>query len=204
MDVSSIFNLEEQQKEISNKVIIGLERISEVFRSQLWEYAKSLGLSPIQIRILIFIAYHKSELCNVSYLAQEFNVTKPTISDAIKVLAIKKYITKKKSEQDARSYAVTLTKKGKELVVKTENFTNPIKKQLEKVGDTQLNALYSALNQVIFHLHQSDIIKVQRDCLSCRFFEISDTIKKCNYLKQSFTNNDLRLDCPEFEKKRIK
>ncbi|MEO0333318.1 MAG: MarR family transcriptional regulator, partial [Bacteroidota bacterium] len=60
----SVFNPTNQQSDVSSKIVAGLERISEAFKVLLWEKAKSLGLSPIQIQILIFIAYHKSELCN--------------------------------------------------------------------------------------------------------------------------------------------
>lgn len=80
------FNPSHQQNNTPSKIIAGLERISQAFKVLLWKKAKQLGVSPIQIQILIFITYHTVELCNVSDLAKEFNVTKPTISDAIKVL----------------------------------------------------------------------------------------------------------------------
>ena len=48
----SIFNPRDQESNISNKIIVGLERISEVFKVLLWEKAKLVGLSPIQIQIL--------------------------------------------------------------------------------------------------------------------------------------------------------
>ena len=89
----SVFNPDQQEKDISSKIVAGLERISEVFKVLLWEKAKMVGLSPIQIQMLIFIAFHKQELCNVSHLAKEFNITKPTVSDAIKVLDKKKSVT---------------------------------------------------------------------------------------------------------------
>ena len=76
----SVFDTSFQQESVSNKIVVGLERISEVFRTLLWAEAKKSGVSPIQIQILIFIAYHKSSLCTVSYLAKELDVTKPTIS----------------------------------------------------------------------------------------------------------------------------
>ena len=118
----SVFDLEFQQKSITSKIVVGLERVSEVFKVLLWEHAKVIGLSPIQIQILIFIAYHKSELCNVSHLAKEFNVTKPTISDAVRVLDKKKYIIKDYSLSDNRSYSILLSALGKDIVSETENF----------------------------------------------------------------------------------
>ena len=55
----SVFDTSFQQESVSNKIVVGLERISEVFRTLLWAEAKKSGVSPIQIQILIFIAYHR-------------------------------------------------------------------------------------------------------------------------------------------------
>jgi len=43
-------------------------------------------VSPIQIQILLFCASHKQENLKVSFLANEFDLTKATISDSVKVL----------------------------------------------------------------------------------------------------------------------
>ena len=53
-----IFNPADQQLDLNSKIIAGLERISEAFKALLWEKAKILRLSPIQIQILIFIKFH--------------------------------------------------------------------------------------------------------------------------------------------------
>ncbi len=88
--MQSPFNRKSQQEDVTSKIVVGLEKISEAFRSMIWEYAKMKNLSPIQIQILIFLKNHEAALCNVSHLAKEFNLTKPTISDAIKVFTEKK------------------------------------------------------------------------------------------------------------------
>ena len=100
------YNSEQRQNDLSRKISTGLERISQAYKALLWNKAKIFGLSPIQIQILIFLAHHKRQLCNVSLLAQEFNVTKPTISDAIRVLESKKMIIKDYSSPDNRSYTI--------------------------------------------------------------------------------------------------
>ena len=84
--MESIFNLENQNQNLDSKISAGIEKLSSVFRVLIWEQAKNLGLSPIQIQILIFLNYHSEHLATVSYLAKEFSLTKPTISDAIKIL----------------------------------------------------------------------------------------------------------------------
>ena len=81
----SSFNLNEQNQKIESRIVVALERISEAFRVLLWNESKENSLSPIQIQILIFIYFHSLAKCKVGYLADEFNMTKATISDSVKV-----------------------------------------------------------------------------------------------------------------------
>jgi len=101
---------------IEAKILNGLERISDVLKSLLWEKAKVYGISPIQIQILLFISDHHQDISNVSYLAKEFNVTKATISDAIRVLINKELLAKDHSPVDRRRYNLQITKKGAKLI----------------------------------------------------------------------------------------
>jgi DNA-binding MarR family transcriptional regulator len=181
--------------------VVGLERISEVFRTLLWTEAKKSGVSPIQIQILIFVAYHKSALCTVSYLAKEFDVTKPTISDAVKALEKKKLILKDYSGADSRSFIIVLSEKGRELVSVTENYANPLKKQFDTFDTDQLETVYEAIVKLIHNLNKAGIISVQRTCFSCRFHSKKDGGDYCEYLQKPLKTNAIRVDCPEFEEK---
>jgi len=198
----SIFNIEFQQKNITSKIVVGLERISEVFKVLLWEHAKKIGISPIQIQVLIFIAYHKKILCNVSHLAKEFNITKPTISDAIRVLEKKGLIIKDYSSVDKRKYNILLSNSGKILVDETENFANPIKDQLKGVEEADLENLFKTLSKLIYQLNQNGVLTVQRTCYGCSFYKLVDNKSYCNLLNKELLNSDIRLDCPEFEEKK--
>jgi DNA-binding MarR family transcriptional regulator len=180
---------------------VGLEKISEVFRSLLWDYAKQNGISPIQIQLMIFIAYHKEELRTVSYLAKEFNVTKPTISDSIKTLEKKGFIKKKYSKIDSRSFQSSLTKAGIELVKETEKFTSPIENQMELIETKELEIIFSSLNKLIFNLNKIGIISVQRMCFGCTFYSNEDDLNFCNLLDKKLNESELRIDCPEYKEK---
>jgi DNA-binding MarR family transcriptional regulator len=197
----SVFDTSFQQESVTNKIVVGLERISEVFRTLLWAEAKKSGVSPIQIQILIFIAYHKSSLCTVSYLAKEFDVTKPTISDAVKSLEQKKLILKDYSGADSRSFLIVLSEKGKELVSVTENYANPLKKQFDTFDATQLETVYEAIVKLIYKLNKAGIISVQRTCFACKFYSIKDGGDYCEYLQKPLEPEAIRVDCPEFEEK---
>jgi len=197
----SIFNPSGQENNISSKIIVGLERISEVFKILLWEKAKLVGLSPIQIQILIFIAYHKQELCNVSHLAKEFNITKPTISDAVRILDKKGMITKDFSSNDSRSYSIQLSQIGNKIVAETENFADPLKNQLKEIQQADLENLFETLSKVIHQLNSSGILTIQRTCFGCKFYDKPENKHYCNLMEKELLSSDIRLDCLEFEEK---
>ncbi len=195
----SIFNPKNQQKDVSSKIVAGLERVSEAFKVLLWEKAKELGLSPIQIQLLIFVAYHKPELCNVSHLAREFNITKPTVSDAVRILEQKKLIIKDFSSTDSRSYTIGLSTAGKKIVAETEDFASPLKTQLGNISQKDLESLFSSLSQLIHQLNRNGILSVQRTCYGCNFYSHTKKKDHCNLLNMELKQTDIRLDCPEFE-----
>lgn len=196
---NSTFNPEQQQKDISSKIVAGLERVSEVFKVLLWEKAKQVGLSPIQIQILLFIAYHDKSLCNVSHLAKEFNVTKPTVSDAIRVLDKKGLIEKDFSPSDSRSYLIVLSEAGKEIIDQTYDFSDPLKSQIDDIDDTKRESLFATLSELIFKLNKADLLSVQRTCFGCRYFRRNESAGFCDLLQKTLAHKDIRLDCPEFE-----
>ncbi len=200
--VKKVFDINEQNQSTSSKIVAGLERISEAFRVLLWEQAKAFGLSPIQIQILIFIRYHGPGLANVSHLAREFNVTKPTISDAVKALRQKELIKQQTSEHDRRAYTVILTPKGKKVISETERFAAPMKTIIEKLPLEEQSTFFSYLNKVIFNLNRTGVLTVQRMCFNCQFYRKKNTHHYCALMEIDLHDQDLRIDCPEYEEKK--
>lgn len=199
--INDIFNPADQEEDFSGKIVVGLERISEAFKVLLWEKAKLFGLSPIQIQILIFISYHKSDFCKVSHLAREFNLTKPTISDAIRVLVKKGLVTKDLSDTDSRSYSIGLSNSGKTVLSETKNFANPIKDQLNGIEQIDLENLFMTLSKLIYKLNQNGILTVQRICYGCQFYNKTGNRDYCSLLNKELLKIEIRLDCPEFKER---
>ncbi|MEW7293072.1 MarR family winged helix-turn-helix transcriptional regulator [Aquimarina sp. 2304DJ70-9] len=196
-----IFNPQVQENDIPSKIIAGLERISEVFKVLLWEKAKLVGLSPIQIQILIFITYHRQEFCNVSHLAKEFNVTKPTISDAVRILNKKEMIIKDFSSSDSRSYSIRLSELGKNIVAETEDFADPLRNQIKEGNPADLENLFQIISKLIYQLNRNGILTVQRTCYGCKFYNKKGDKEYCNLLEKELLTSDIRLDCLEYEEK---
>ena len=199
--MKSDFDLSQQNQSIESKIVASLERISQSFRVLLWQESKTFALSPIQVQVLIFLLHHSDEKRKVSYLADEFNMTKATISDTIKTLKQKKLITKEYEPHDTRSYIIHLTKSGEDTAIKTSYFTKEIRTPIDKLHqDDKENLLLSLLN-IIRHLNNSEVITIQRMCMSCAYYQTSGQGQEhfCKLLNQRLHVKDLRIDCPEHE-----
>ncbi|MEO6686355.1 MAG: MarR family winged helix-turn-helix transcriptional regulator [Dyadobacter sp.] len=195
----SVFNLKKQNSNLDYKIVAGLERLSQVFRIFLWEKAKEYSLSPIQIQLMIFIRHHSQDKSTVSYLAKEFNFTKPTISDAIKVLEQKNLIKKNTVSNDTRSYTIQLTEQGKKVVFETENFANPLATIISKSPQPDRLILWENIRNLITQLNNLEVISIQRTCFNCKHYSIKGKIHFCNLLNQKLQAEDIRIDCEEFE-----
>jgi DNA-binding MarR family transcriptional regulator len=198
LKIMSVFNLTSQNSNLDNKIVAGLERLSQVFRILLWEKAKEQSLSPIQIQLLIFIEYHSQEKTTISYLAKEFNFTKPTISDAIKILEQKGLIVKFIDERDTRSYTIQLTDLGKKIVSETEDFTNPLTEIIGKTDPKEKLILWENISNLIIQLNKLEIISVQRTCFNCKHYSVKNEGNFCNLLNQQLDTQGIRIDCEEF------
>lgn len=195
----SSFNLIDQNLKIESKIVVALERISEAFRVLLWNESKENALSPIQIQILIFIYFHSREQCKVGYLADEFNMTKATISDSVRVLLAKDLVVKETNPLDTRSYTLSLTAEGKRIAKKASFFASSIEKPIDKLTQEQKTMMLNGLLKLIYSLNQSGIISIQRMCFTCSYYQSNAGTHYCQLLKTNLTESSLRLDCPEHE-----
>lgn len=195
----SSFNLNEQTQKIESRIVVALERISEAFRVLLWNESKENSLSPIQIQILIFIHFHTLEKCKVGYLADEFNMTKATISDSVRVLLAKELVAKETDPIDTRSYTLSLTDEGKNIAKKASFFASSIEQPIEKLTQEQKTIMLNGLLKLIYDLNKSGIITIQRMCFTCSFYNADNGIHYCNLLKTKLAESEIRVDCPEHE-----
>lgn len=195
----SAFDLAHQNSSIESKIVASLERVSQAFRVLLWQESKEFSLSPIQIQVLIFLFHHSEEKRKVSYLANEFNMTKATISDTIKTLEQKQLIHKVYEPHDTRSYVIHLTEKGRETAEQTSLFAKQIQVPIDKLQSNDKENLLLSLLDIIHHLNKSGIITIQRMCFTCRYYKSNKNGQDhfCGLLNSKLADTELRVDCPE-------
>jgi DNA-binding MarR family transcriptional regulator len=195
----SSFNPETHVANMDAKIVASLEKISEVFRVLLWTEAKEHRVSPIQLQLLIFLKYHKDPgQRRIAALAREFNLTKATISDSMRVLELKGLIERHNDTDDSRGYNFSLTPKGEEMTSAVENFSSPLDSAIATLTEVQKNYLLSSVMDLIYRLNQKGIISTQRMCYNCTYYN-GDCKEKhfCNLMQKPLAFSELRFDCPE-------
>ncbi len=134
---------------------------------------------------MIFIRHHSQDKSTISYLAQEFNFTKPTISDAIKVLEQKNLIKKNTDCKDTRSYRIQLTEQGKKEVFETENFANPSAIIISKSTQPDKLVLWENISNLITQLNNVEVISVRRTCFNCKHYAVKGKTHFVIYLTKN-------------------
>lgn len=196
----SVFDTRYQNENTDGRIVAALERIAQAFRVLLWNESKEFSLSPIQVQVLIFLQHHEEEIRKVSLLADEFNMTKATISDTVKSLEEKKLIRKETDSSDSRSYSIHLTPKGRNIAIKTSLFAGELQKPVALLNETEQSDFLLNLLQIINHLHKAGIITVQRMCFSCTHYSINKRgVHFCSLLNTKLETGELRIDCSEHE-----
>lgn len=195
----SAFDPAHQNGSAESKIIAALERIAQAFRVLLWQESKAFSLSPIQVQTLIFLHYHSAGKRKVGYLADEFNMTKATISEVVKTLEQKKLIRREYEPSDTRSYRIHLTPEGMQMADKTSCFTRQLQTPIDQLAAPDKEMLLLSLMDIIYALNQSGLITIQRMCRTCSYYRQPEGSHYCTLLQKPLAATMLRLDCPEHQ-----
>jgi DNA-binding MarR family transcriptional regulator len=202
--MGSVFEPSSQHGDVDNKIVASLERLSQVFRVLLREEAQEHGLSPIQAQFLVHLLFHDVELRRVGRLAEEFNLTRATVSDAVGSLEEKGLIHREPWPEDKRVVTLRLTPVGEKLAAELSDWANIVKEHLAASSPEEKEIVMRFLMRLIASLQRTGIITVSRMCVNCRFFRPdehpgSDSPHHCALLGSPLAGSDLRINCPEHE-----
>ena len=199
--MASTFDPAAQHDQPLLKIVAGLDRVAQAMRSSMWTTGKQLGLTPIQMQVLIFVRYHAAARRRAGYLAKEFDVTPATMSQAVGTLIKKELLEKKQLDTDARIQTLELTDAGRDTVDKIEDWASVLLPHLESLNTSDRDTVLSFLLNLIAALHKEGIISTTRQCTTCRFFRDSKEASQyyCKLLEQPLNKSTLRIDCPEHE-----
>jgi DNA-binding MarR family transcriptional regulator len=199
---TSIFDLNRQDS-VDRKISVGLERISQVLKTLIWEESLSSGLSPIQVQILVFLNFKGG--CRVGDMADYFSLTPATISEALTSLENKELISRERGDEDKRTVWISLTPRGKRLAKKISGWANALEDVVKRLKKDEKVVVLKALVGIISELQNRGVIRVAEVCYNCKYFRpnvYKSSLKphRCDYIGKPFGDADLRVDCPEYER----
>lgn len=187
---------------IEEKIAFGFEKLARANRVLLWEMAKQEKLSPIQIQFITFISSHPEGFCTVSNLAKEFDLSEATVSEAMKSLQNKGFISKKRKKDDGRVYILRLTEAGKKLSNKISDWSDVLIEHIGKLPFDKKEKIMLYLMELLESLQKAGIINVAKMCLTCANFKRdahpgSTKPHHCKLMDLSMANSELTIDCKE-------
>jgi DNA-binding MarR family transcriptional regulator len=202
--VISPFDREHQQLDVDSKIVVALERLSQAFRVLLWEQYRRHGLSPIQTQIITYLRFHPPEECTVGQLAAEFDLTQPTVSDAVRVLEDKGLVVRQRAESDRRRVVLRLTPTGRQRADELSTWADAFLNVNAGFSEEERAIVLRYLIDLIETLQRAGIITVARMCSTCRFFRrdhVPGALAPhyCTLLERPLAPSDLRVDCPEHQ-----
>ncbi|RXG30907.1 MarR family winged helix-turn-helix transcriptional regulator [Leeuwenhoekiella palythoae] len=197
-----IYDPDFQNKDLAAKTTAALDKLADAFKTLQWASQKENGFSPLQQKLVFFIAYHGPTENTVSQLVKEFQVTKATISDCIKTLEQRKLLTKVLNHKDNRRFHITLTEKGKEVVAQLNEPATPVYNALETESSEDLKQLYTSLFSILSKLKKENTVALSRSCHDCKAYR-SDGINHafCMELRTQLHPENRRIDCPKHQPK---
>ncbi|GHH29620.1 MarR family winged helix-turn-helix transcriptional regulator [Lentzea cavernae] len=188
---------------LDRRLADALERLGHGMRSLAQRTAREHGLSPLQQQVVLALAKHTQARGEVAALAAEFDVSTPTMSDAVTALERKELVVRSPGT-DGRRRTLALTGTGEEVARGLSSWDDPLTTALAGISEQDKAVALHTLLRAIADLQRAGVVSVTRMCTTCRFFGRDehpepDAPHHCHLLHIPLPLTGLRTDCPEHE-----
>jgi len=133
--------------------------------------ARQQGLPALQASLLIRLRNSNGDECTVGALSEAMQLTPPTISDSLKALVRKGYLTRKKSSEDGRVVHFRCSPKGKRLAELLAGWANPIEESISGLEKDQQISMMGTLTHLLRDQVAGGYSPSEAMCASCEYFE---------------------------------
>lgn len=190
--------------DIDGKLAGALERVGQALRVVLGERARAEGLTPTQAQLLIRLAAAPPPRRLVGALAAEFDLTQPTVSDAVAALRRKGLVRLQVAASDRRSRPLELTRAGSRTAKRLERWKDPLVASMAGAPAERREEALALLLDLIAGLQDAGVVTVARMCTTCRYFRPNlhgdqAAPHHCALLDAPLRRSELRVDCAEHE-----
>jgi DNA-binding MarR family transcriptional regulator len=98
---------------LENTIISAIDKLSRVWRFLQQEAGSQSGLTPLQVQILGYLTSSSPKLSGITEISKELELSKPTVSDAVRTLERKKIVKKNQYQKTNERSIYSLLKREK-------------------------------------------------------------------------------------------
>ena len=188
---------------VDPKLLTAIDKLGQALRVQMGQVARTHGLTSLQLQLLVRLRVDPPERRRVGALAAEFDVTLPTVSDAITTLERKGLVGRGPDPSDGRGVRIVLTERGNAVAEAADAWQVRAAGILGFVSQRDKERALGFLMGVLAELHREGLVSIARMCVTCAYFREhqgpGDEMHRCVILDLDLGPADLRVDCPEHE-----
>jgi DNA-binding MarR family transcriptional regulator len=155
------------------------------------------------MQFLLYIASHPGRYSTVSQIAREFNLTQPTVSDAVKSLETKKLLQRIQSRKDKRKHLLTLTKSGQRLSRIMVHWLDPLNDSLKGNSINEKREAIIFFLKFLASLGEMGLLQNLKTCFACEYFIVNEAEgaenSRCILRNVPLNDLDFRLNCPNYK-----
>ena len=164
-------------------------RLARLDMAQAWHG----DLNPTQSAVLDYLARANRFSRSPSHVSQYLGSTRGTVSQSLKSLGQKGYVTERKSQSDKRTISFDLTAKGHDAAQMPDIMTD----HLTKMDRGARDRLLETLRALLIPLLADNDGKPFGVCKTCRHFAPRDTGGYCGLLSADLSHEDTSHICHE-------
>lgn len=138
----------------NEKKIVGqisrLRDLSHAFLTEAMNVKGIDGLVPSHGEILL--ALHLNDALNMQEIAKQVGRSKPTVTILIDKLVLLEYVKKRRSSTDGRIFEVSLTAKGRKLIISLGDISTKMHQKIDEILSTsEKKQLSTLLSKLVHH-----------------------------------------------------
>ncbi len=167
----AVFDADHRAESLSARIALTFIESGRAALNSRTHLARKHDLPTLQASLLIQLHGTEGNGGTVGALADTLQLTPPTISDSLKALVRKGYLTRRKSEEDGRVAYFRLTPKGKRTAEKLMAWADPIEEVIASLDDKEQLNLLATLTHLLYKQIEDGHNPAECMCVSCAFFE---------------------------------
>ncbi|PSW44720.1 MarR family winged helix-turn-helix transcriptional regulator [Photobacterium leiognathi] len=181
-----------------------LERIGNLLRNETRACLVEHGLLPVQLDALCYLSICNRFSDTPKAVTEYLGLTKGTVSQSLKVLENKGYVSKTQDPNDKRITHITLTAQGEALIAKTQP-SQLLKKVWEDNAITNHGldgeVLQQQLESLLLTMQQQNQCKSFGVCKTCKHNQtLTDGTHLCGLTQLALSRSDIQKICIEHSK----